>query len=94
MNNTIKRIEEELFKDMEPVLCEKTDKGEWIISDPGTLAKALYSAGLRFPLGEVELSGALARGYCHEECGDKILDATLIMAMANEVLKAQEEQND
>ena len=34
---------------------------------------------------ENELLGALARGYCHKENEHKVLDATLIKAMAEEV---------
>jgi hypothetical protein len=36
---------------------------------------------------EQELLGALARGYCHDKNADKVLDADLILAMAEEVLK-------
>lgn len=35
-----------------------------------------------------ELRGALARGYCTKENEHKVLDAVLIEAMAQEVLKA------
>jgi len=32
-----------------------------------------------------EIVGALARGYCHKETSGKILDSTLIEAMADEI---------
>ncbi len=36
-----KKAENILFKEMKPVLCEKTNKGEWILKDPSTLATTL-----------------------------------------------------
>lgn len=37
---------------------------------------------------------ALARGYCHEDNSNKVLDEKLINAMADEVLKIIDKSND
>jgi len=37
-------------------------------------------------LSEEEVSGALARGYCHKGCERYVMNPTLVMAMTKEVL--------
>jgi len=35
------KVQKILFQEMEPVLCEKTKKGEWILKDPSKLAASI-----------------------------------------------------